>query len=595
MRFDSIRPIHQPLRFLAQALLESGDLIEAERVCRASLTMQPNDASALAVLAAILNGLGRHEEAIGAAQAAVQLKPNLPNAHFNLGIALRGRKRMHEALPALIRAVELHPNDPTAARELATLLTGFGQATQAMETIEKAMKFSPASADLHNVAGSVLHRAGQIPEAIEQFRRAIELNPHLILAASNVLLAMHSLDDMSPQALFDEHLAWARRYAPPLPQESRFVHANPRVENRPLRIGYISADFRYHSVAHFLRNIIAQHDRTQFEIVCYSSVVAPDAWTIDFQKMNVTWRDTARGNDAQLAAQIQADAIDIAVDCAGHSSGHRLVALTRRPAPVQVTFLGYPSTTGLEAIDYRITDAIADPPGESDRLNVEKLVRLEPTAWCYAAAKDAPPCAATREEGPIRFGSFTTLAKLTPRWIGVWCDILRRVPDSRLLLKSSCLNDAGVRSRLIAHFASGGISGDRVELLQRQSSAAEHLATYGRVDIALDTFPYHGTTTTCEALYMGVPVITLAGGMHASRVGASLLAAVGLHELVAEDQAAYVEKALRLAGDANKVRELHTTLRSRMESSPLMDAGAYVAGLERAYREMWQAWCRKTS
>lgn len=585
---ELVPSLHSAHANLARTLLELGDLQAAERECRSALAIEPANAMGLANLSAILNAAGRFQEATDTASAAIAIRSDLPEAFLNLAKALRPLGRSLDAKLALERAIALRPSYSDAQAQLATLLNSMGEATAAATTIESALRLDPNHAELHTVAGLVLQWQGRSAEAIAHHRRAAELNPRDPVAGSHLLYALHDLDQPDPKAVFEEHRAWARRHADPLASLSPSLPSMDTSKRR-LKIAYLSQDFRYHSVAHFLRPILQHHDREQFEIVCYSSVAIPDDWTQEFQRMNVLWREVTRLSDAQLAEQIRADGIDIAVDCSGHTSGNRLLALARRPAPVQVSFLGYPNTTGMSAIDYRITDALADPPGDADALHTEKLIRLDPTAWCYAAPADAPLPSENREPGPIRFGSFTTLSKLTSRWIGVWCDALRKVPDSRLLLKTPCTNDQAVRSRLLNAFASAGIDASRVELLRRQPSVADHLAAYNRIDIALDTFPYHGTTTTCEAMYMGVPMVTCAGDTHASRVGVSLLSAVGLPELVAPDERAFVEIAAALAEDATRLRDLRGSLRERMQNSPLMDAAAYVAGLERAYRAMWTA------
>ena len=308
-------------------------------------------------------------------------------------------RQLPKARDAFQRAVDLRPNYPAAQAALATLIAGFGEATLAAATIEAALKASPDNAELHNVAGWTMQLQWRVEDAIAHYRRSDELNPAACIAGSNALLALHYLDQPEPQILFDEHLRWAQRHSVAAEQAPHGGFANNRSPERPLRVAYLSPDFRYHAVAHYLLPIIERHDRTQFEVVCYSGVTAPDGWTHAFRKMNVIWRDMAAMSDEQLARQIRADVIDIAIDCSGHTSGHRLLALARRPAPVQVTFLGYPDTTGMTAIDYRITDAIADPPGESDRLNTEQLVRLAPTAWCFAAPAMRPPARLRENRG----------------------------------------------------------------------------------------------------------------------------------------------------------------------------------------------------
>ncbi len=372
---------------LANAALELGELEEAERACRAALAIHPR----MRLRCRSYPPFMSHNRCFGEAETVTRRRGSdrteAGQHALQPRIAACGQKRMSDALDAIWKAVELQPHYPEAAGALAMMLGGFGEATLALETVEKALKTSPRNADLHIAAGLVYHGQGRHRRSHRALRQAAaaESAPDLWVAGSNKLLAMHDIDQPDPRKVFEQHVAWAQKHADPLTREAKFVHSNHRIEDRPLRIGYISPDFRYHSVAHFLRPIIELHDRRQFEVVCYSGVAAPDPWTLAFQEMNVIWRDVHRMPDLQLAEQINADAIDIAVDCSGHTSAHRLMALAYKPAPVQTTFLGYPNTTGMAAMDYRITDAIADPPGESDALYIEKLIRLNPTAWCYAA------------------------------------------------------------------------------------------------------------------------------------------------------------------------------------------------------------------
>jgi protein O-GlcNAc transferase len=317
-------------------------------------------------------------------------------------------------------------------------------------------------------------------------------------------------------------------------------------------------------------------------------VNVPDETTKRLQSLPLTWRDVAALSDTDLAAPIDRDRIDLLIECNGHTARNRLLALAGKPAPVMVSFLGYPDTTGMRQFDYRLTDSIADPPGAADELHVEKLMRLDPCAWCYqppAAAPDLPQSNAGR---PITFGSFNKLNKLTPRWIRVWAKILRQVPGSQLLLKNALIADPQTRARVLGVFAQHGFDAGRVITMGKLRSIAEHLATYAQIDVALDTFPYHGTTTTCEALFMGVPVVSRAGQTHHSRVGASLLSAVGLAHLLAATDEQYVEIAIALAAN----RPQRATIRRQMQASPLMDAAGYTTRLEAAYHKMWQLWRR---
>jgi predicted O-linked N-acetylglucosamine transferase (SPINDLY family) len=301
------------------------------------------------------------------------------------------------------------------------------------------------------------------------------------------------------------------------------------------------------------------------------------------------WHNITGQSDEEVAQRIRSERIDILVDLSGHTSGNRLRVFARKPAPVQVSYLGYANTTGLPVIDYRLTDAHADPPGMTEGLNVEKLWRLPGCAWCFAAPEGAPEVK-EREEGPITFGCFNAFAKMNPKIVAMWARLLGQVSGSRLVLKSAGAGAESSRGQVMRQFAELGIAGDRVEMLGWMDKPQRHLETYHRIDVALDTFPYHGTTTTCEALWMGAPVVTLAGRSHVSRVGVSLLSAVGLEELVAGDEEEYVSIAAALASDMGWLAALRAGLRQRMQASALMDAAGFAANVESAYREMWKKW-----
>jgi predicted SAM-dependent methyltransferase len=348
-------------------------------------------------------------------------------------------------------------------------------------------------------------------------------------------------------------------------------------------------------VAHFIEPVLAAHDRSKFHVFCYSNVSYPDEVTERFRSLCEEWRDVAALTDSQVAERMRFDGIDVLIDLAGHTGGGRPYLLARKPAPVQVTWLGYPNTTGLAAVDYRLTDAWADPPGESDRFHTEKLVRLPAGFLCYQPPADspevAPPPAA--KSGGVTFGSFNFLAKAMPAMVPLWARLLQALPEAKLLLKSYGLSAQSARTALHAQFAEQGIGADRLIVLEPEASASAHLARYGEVDIALDCFPYNGTTTTCEALWMGVPVITLAGQSHVARVGSSILARAGLADLVAQSPQQYLDKAIALARDSARRSELRKSLRSRLRASPLLDAAAFTRGLESAYRDMWIEYAQK--
>jgi len=326
---------------------------------------------------------------------------------------------------------------------------------------------------------------------------------------------------------------------------------------------------------------------------CYANVQRPDSVTAYFEGMAEHWLTTSAMSDEALAERIRHDGIDVLVDLAGHTLRNRLGVFVRKPAPVQATWLGYPNTTGLSAIDYRLVDAVTDPPGAADAMASETLLRLPGGFLCYGGLTGAPdpkdpPCLTT---GAVTFGSFNNPSKLSTAACDAWAALLKHVPQARLLLKGGWFVDPATRDLFLARLAERGVAADRVELVPRLHGAAAHLSAYERVDIALDPFPYNGTATTCEALWMGVPVVTLCGGRHAGRVGASLLSQIGLPELIADSVASYLDIAARLAADPARLTALRHTLRPRMTASPLCDGPAFSRKMEAAYRAMWLRWC----
>jgi predicted O-linked N-acetylglucosamine transferase (SPINDLY family) len=346
-------------------------------------------------------------------------------------------------------------------------------------------------------------------------------------------------------------------------------------------------------VAHFLEPVLRQHDRAAVEVFAYAEVVVPDAVTARLRGLVDHWRPTVALDDDDLADQIRRDRIDILVDLAGHTAGNRLPVFARKPAPLQMTWLGYPDTTGLTAIDYRLTDELADPPGRTEALHTEKLLRLPAPFLCYQPKEQTPepgPLPAQRN-GRITFGCFNHLAKWDETVLGLWADILGRVPDSRLFLRARGVNDPGVTARLAGFFAARGVAAERLEFSGAELSDRDQLACYQQVDVALDPFPYHGTTTTCEALWMGVPVVTLAGEAHVSRVGVSLLSGIGCQQWVAQTDEEYAAIAGRIASDLSGLAKIRTELREKVRRSPLMAAGRFTRNLEQAYRESWAERC----
>jgi predicted O-linked N-acetylglucosamine transferase (SPINDLY family) len=465
------------------------------------------------------------------------------------------------------------------------------QLDESIAAHRQAVALRPNLPEAFNNLGLALADIGQVEEAIAAYRHAIALRPNYVDAHNNLLLTLHYHPAYEAGAIAEEHRRWNPQHAEPL-RKFIHIHSNDRDPDRPLRVGYVSADFRWHSVSCFFENLLAFHDRQWVQTYCYCDVTRPDATTVRLQQQAANWRNIAGMRDEAVGELVRQDQIDILVDLSGHTGSNRLLVFARKPAPIQITYLGYPDTTGMPAMDYRLTDEYADPPGQTESLHSEQLVRLPRTFLCYRAPDAAPavgPSPVSRD-GHVIFGSFNALAKVNAPLVRLWSRILREVPDSRIVLKSYGLTSSSAQQWVLNLFAAEGIGADRVEVHGWQPDEGAHFQLYGRLDIALDTFPYHGTTTTCEAMWMGVPTITLAGRVHVSRVGVSLLNNVGLPGLVAHSQEEYVRIASELGNNHSHLSELRSTLRQRMEQSPLMDATKFARDVEAAYRRIWHTW-----
>jgi predicted O-linked N-acetylglucosamine transferase (SPINDLY family) len=503
-------------------------------------------------------------------------------------------KRVEDAIDVLQQLVELHPGSAKAHRDLGAAYLRVDRLDEAHAAHVKALELRPRFGDAYASLGDVYHIPGKVDEAIACSRRALSLKPGSAKIHSNLLLTLNYHRKLDPKSIFDEHVRWAQQHAAPLEATLR-PHDNPVNPDRQLRIGYVSPDFRRHSVNFFAEPIFSNHDRTAFNVTCYSDVTRPDAHTQRISEMCDHWRDIRDMSDDEVAAQVREDKIDILIDLAGHTGGNRLGVFARKPAPVQVTYLGYPNTTGMRVMDFRITDAAADPPGASDQLHSEQLVRL-PNFLCYNPPADAPepsppPIA---KNGYVTFGCFNILAKVTPDAMSLWAKIMTVLPNSRLVMKDRIGSFASpARRRYVQDiFAYHRIQPDRIELLEKEPDFASHLKTYERVDVMLDPYPYNGTTTTCESLWMGVPVITLAGNRHAARVGVSVMTAAGFPEFIAPSIEAYARTAVILARDPARLQVLRQTLRAKLRSSALLDGKRITAALEHRFRMMWHRWCK---
>ena len=577
---------------LGAALKKQGKLEAAVAAYRKALAFKPDYAEAHNNLGVALKSQGKLDAAAAACHRALALRPNYAKAHNNLGILLADLGRLEEAAASCRKALAIKPDYVKAHSNLGVVLVGQGRLQEAVTAYRKAVELKPDFAEARNNLGLVLKDQGRLEEAVAALRNTLELKPDYAEAHSNLIFVMNYDPRFSQKDICAESRRWDENHAAPRGGRQR-AYANSRNPDRRLRVGYVSPGFREHAVSYFSEPLIAAHDRRSFEVFCYAQVMTPDDKTSRFRDLADSWRSTVGATDAAVAERIREDGIDILVDLSGHTGNSRLLVFAERPAPVQVTWLGHPNTTGLSAMDYRLTDEIADPEGAADTLYTETLVRLPNGFLCFAPAANAPEIGElpALTNGHVTFGSFNNLPKVAPEVVETWARILELVPGSRLLIKTRPLADGQTRNRYLELFVARGIEGGRIELCSWIASRSGHLGAYNRIDNGLDPFPYNGTTTTCEALWMGIPVVTLRGYRHSSRVGASILTRVALKELIAETKDAYVEKAVSLANAPDRLSELHKDLRNLMQGSPLCDSGAFTRDVEAAYREMWRRWC----
>ncbi|MCE9620025.1 MAG: tetratricopeptide repeat protein [Planctomycetes bacterium] len=570
---------------------QSGDIAGAEGIYRLILAADPGHGDALSFLGMFQYQLGKKQEALDLMRRATQMHPKVLSYHFNLGILHEELKDEKEAIASFRRAIAIEPL-PAAWDRLGKLLRQTGELEEAAECCRQAIRQTPRerSANLHGNLAIILEQQGKLPEAMESLETALAIAPSDPALQDHYLYTMHLLPDPQPKAIFEAHQKFGRLFDQPMaprdPQRDRAGGAQ-----RKLRVGYVSPDFRQHSVAQCIEPVLAAHDPGKVEVFCYSNNAVADETTSRIRKLVPHWHPVQNRTIDEIAELIRVDGIDVLVDLAGHTTGNCLQVFGRKPAPVQVTWIGYPDTTGLTTIDYRITDHVADPPGEADALHTEKLWRLPECFSCFAAPAPSPEVAPlpALASGRITFGSFNNFAKTTPQVIEIWAGLLKRVSGSRLLLKNRSLLAPGVQARIHSMFSRHGVGADRIELLPADASPMEHLNRYHTIDIALDPFPYNGTTTTFEALWMGVPVVVLSGCNHAGRVGASLMSHLGMPEWIARNRDEYAEIAVAMAGDRTRLAALRAGLRQRLMASPLMDAKRFTRNLEQAYQSMWEA------
>jgi protein O-GlcNAc transferase len=567
---------------------QAGRWAEAEQGYRKLLQLQPEHSDSLHLLGVIALQTGNFEPALELINQALRIRPDGAVYWSNLGQVFEKLGRIEEATQAYEAAIALDPDYPEAFNNLGHVLENQDRLTEAEAHYRRAIKLNPDYAEPHTNLGNMLKDRGELDAAVAFYRRAIELRPDLSLLHSNLLLTLHYQPGNRPADLDREHRHWAQRHVAPLVGDRR-PHRNDPDPDRRLRVGYLSPDFREHPVVRFILPLLEHHDRKQIEVFAYSDVSRPDEVTEMLRARFDHWRDVATQRDVQLADTIRMDRIDILVDLAAHSGHNRLLVFARKPAPVQATYLAYCSTTGVDAIDYRLTDRFLDPPDEDLGHYSERSIRLPDCYWCYSAPAlpaDRLPASA-RRPGPPTFGCLNNFAKVTAPTLELWIQLLRRVPEADLLLYARGDHHRERVRRALGH---AGIAESRLRFVGRQPFE-NYLDTYREIDVGLDPTPFGGGTTTCDALWMGVPVVSLAGHTAVSRAGASLLSNIGLNHLVARSEEQYVDLAANLMRDAEGLANLRGELRTRLESSPVMNAHEFTRGLEAAFRDMWHSWC----
>jgi predicted O-linked N-acetylglucosamine transferase (SPINDLY family) len=574
--------------------LQQGRNPEAAELLATARRLDPRSPACAMRLGLALMALGRSVEALAHFLAAVELNPQYAEGWDNLAYCHKAADRLPEAIGCHERAVALNPRGAASWYNFGLTLSLAGRIGDALACHDRAIAADPGYGKAHFGRAQALQQSHRLAEAIAAYDVFLRHSPHHHEAQSYRLFALNYLDALTAEALFREHEAYGRRLgaaADPAPLRD----PDPA---RRLRVAVLSPDLRAHSCAYFIEPLLRHLDPARFELYLYHDHFRTDAVSNRLRSLAAVWRNFVGQPTPAVEAAIRADVPDILIDLAGHTGlTNRLPLFARRPAPVQVSYLGYPNTTGVPAIGWRFTDAIADPPGASDALATEQLVRFAPTAWCYAPPDHAPAVSTqpVAETGRVTFGCFNNLAKISDTTLRLWAGVLAAVPGSRLLLKGRGLGEAAVRDRYLARCAAAGIDGGQLDFAERTARTEDHLALYGGVDIALDTFPYHGTTTTCEALWMGVPVVTLLGDRHAARVSASLLMAAGHPEWIATDAADYVRIAAALASEPVRLAALRASLRDELLASPLLDHAGQAARFGAALRDCWAAACAGAS
>lgn len=566
----------------------AGRLREAIAGYREILASSPDDKHALLSLALAYRGAGQFDDAVIALRRLIALAPNDAEAFNQLGINLSQLGKEEESILAFRQAVLLRPGHAETYSNFSLALRLSGRTAGAIASARRSIELDGNSHYAHLNLANAFKDAGQLDEAIVSFERALALQPQELVAHSNLLYTLLFRGGTDAKTIRDAHRRWNQQHAARLGQNIE-AHQNDRSPGRRLRIGYVSPDLRAHVVGRNLLPLLREDDRSRFEIFCYAAVARPDSLTETLRSHADVWRDIAHLDDEQAAKLVRDDRIDILVDLTLHMAGNRLLLFARKPAPVQVTYLGYCGTTGLGTMDYRLSDVFLDPPDADLTGYTEETIRLPQSYWCYEPRGGAPDASAVPalSAGHVCFGCLNNFCKASPAAQDLWGRLLAAVPGSRLLMHA---NPGPHLEPVLERLGRAGVAADRIEFVPKQSWTG-YVATYQRIDIALDPFPYNGGITTCDALWMGVPVVSLIGDLAVRRAGYSILSNMGLSDLAAASPEEYLRTAADLARDLPRLQSLRGTLRQRMIASPLMDANRFARDVENVYRRMWEAWC----
>ncbi|WP_246172954.1 tetratricopeptide repeat protein [Thermochromatium tepidum] len=560
---------------------------EAEHNLLKSITINNKDPESISTLGNALRQQGRIKEALECYDRSLEIDPDHSPALNGKGLCLMDYDRHEEALVCLERALDLNPKQPEIYYNLGGLVGKFGRLIESVNFNRKAIELNPRSAEAYNNLGLSLQDLGEIDEAIKAYEKAVALDPKSVSYFSNLLFALNYHPDRPAEDIFTFYQEFDRRFSQPYRVTWRPFINTPDPERR-LRIGYVSPDFGFHSIGYFLEPLLENHDRNQFELTAYAQRIGSDTQTLRYRRLVDRWVPTSRLSDDELAERIRADGIDILVDLAGHTAGNRLGVFARRPAPVSVSWMGYGYTTGLSAIDYFLTDPVMVPP-DADHLFAERPWRLDPPALAYRphpGMGEVGPLPA-RRDGQVTFGTLTRGIRINPRVIGVWSEILKRLPGARLVVDSKSFAHEAEQARLAERFAAHGIERGRLEI----GYHSPPWDVLRRIDIGLDCFPHNSGTTLVESLYLGVPFITLAARPSVGRIGSSILCGLGHPEWIAQSESEYIDKAVALAGDLERLATIRANLRPEFEASPWRDEVGFARRVEQAYRQMWRQWC----